>query len=121
MNQQITIEVSEQVWQRANFLATQKRRKVKNIIEDLIEESVFETNIEDLSDEEILTLTNLKFNNNQQKLFSNLLKKNRENTLNDKEKLKLDDLMRSYESGLLRKSQALRVAVERGLIEPLKA
>jgi hypothetical protein len=41
--------------------------------------------------------------------------------LDDDEKRRLDELMRVYERGLLRKAQALRAAVRRGLREPLKA
>ena len=33
---------------------------------------------------------------------------------------RLDELMHVYEQGLLRKAQALRVAVQRGLREPLQ-
>ena len=121
MNQQITIKVSEQVWQRASVLAKQKRRKIENVIEELLEETVSETRVEDLSDEEVLALTQLQFTSSQQKTFSRLLKKKRENLLTAKEKLQLDELMRVYENGLLRKSKALRVAVQRGLIPPLEA
>lgn len=121
MNQEVTIKISEQVWQRASVLAKQKHRKIEKVIEDLLEESISETKVEDLSDAEVLTLTNLQFNEKQQKSFSSLLKKNREKLLTNQEKLQLDELMRDYESGLLRKSKALRVAVERGLIPPLES
>ena len=120
MNQEITIKVSEQVWQRISILAKQRQRKIEKVIEDLLEETVSETKVEDLSDEEILTLTNLQFSEKQQKTFSHLLKKNRENLLTGKERLRLDQLIWDYERGLLRKSQVLRVAVERGLMKPLE-
>lgn len=121
MNQEVTIKISEQVWQRASILAKQKHRKIEKIIEDLLEETVSETRIEDLSDEEVLALTELQLSPTQQKLFSQLLRKNREKLLTAKDKIRLDELMRIYENGLLRKSKALRVAVERGLIPPLEA
>ncbi|NJM53366.1 MAG: hypothetical protein HC846_08205 [Blastocatellia bacterium] len=70
MNQQITIEVSEQVWQRASILAKQKRRKIENVIEELLEETVSETRIEDLSNEEVLALTELQLTPTQQRTFS---------------------------------------------------
>jgi predicted transcriptional regulator len=119
MNQQITIEVSEQVWRRASILAEQKRRKPEEVLKEWLEETVAETRIEDLSDEEILALTEMHFDNEGQNDFSRLLEKNRENKLNAREKRDLDALMHSYETRLLRKSKALRVAVERGLIAPL--
>jgi len=119
MNQQITIEVSEQVWRRANVLAEQNRRKPENVLEEWLEETVAETRTEDLTDEEILALTENKFDDEQQNNFSLLLERSREGTLNDERKRELDEMMRIYENGLLRKSKALRVAVERGLIAPL--
>ncbi|MDQ3062731.1 MAG: hypothetical protein M3R14_07690 [Acidobacteriota bacterium] len=119
MNQQVTIEVSEQVWRRANVLAQQNQRKLENVLEKWLEETVAETQIEDLTDEEILALTENKFDDEQQNNFSLLLEHSREGTLNDERKRELDEMMRIYEDGLLRKSKALRVAVERGLIAPL--
>ena len=119
MNQQITIEVSEQVWRRASILAEQKKRNPKDVLEKWLEETVAETHVEDLTDEEILALSNLHFNNDEQENFSRLLEKSRESNLDKGEKYQLDELMRNYENGLLRKSQALREAVERGLIKPL--
>ena len=119
MNQQITIEVSEQVWRRANILAEQKSRKLEDVLEEWLEETVAETRIEDLSDEEILSLTESRFDDEQQREFSRLLERNREGILDESEKRELDQMMGIYENGLLRKSKALRVAVERGLIAPL--
>jgi hypothetical protein len=49
-----------------------------------------------------------------------LLERNRECGL-DAAGRHQDELMGLYEQGLLRKSQALRVAVRRGLREPLEA
>lgn len=119
MNQQITIEVSEQVWRRANILAEQKSRKPEDVLEEWLEETVAETRIEDLSDEEILALTENNFDERRQENFSRLLERNREGVLTTAEKTELDEMMRIYEIGLLQKSKALRVAVERGLIMPL--
>lgn len=119
MNQQITIEVSEQVWRRASVLAEQKQRKPEEVLEEWLEETVAETRIEDLSDQEVLALTEMRFDDERQNDFSRLLEKNRENNMDLSEKRDLDALMRAYENGLLRKSKALRVAVERGLIAPL--
>ena len=121
MNQQVTIEISEQVWQRASILAKQKHQKPEDVLEEWLEETVAETHIEELSNEEIIALTNLQFDENQQESFSYLLEKNRENLLTDAEKFQLDELMRIYENGLLRKSNALRIAVGRGLIAPLQS
>lgn len=117
MNQQITIEVSEQVWRRASILAEQKSRQPEDVLEEWLEETVAETRIEDLSDEEVLALTESRFDDERQRDFSRLLERNREGISDDSEKRELDQMMQIYENGLLRKSKALRVAVERDLIE----
>jgi len=44
-----------------------------------------------------------------------------EGTLDADGRRELDEMMRLYEHGLLRKSQALKVAVQRGLRVPLQA
>lgn len=119
MNQQITIEVSEQVWRRAIVLAKQKSRKPEDVLEEWLEETVAETRVEDLTDEEILALTENRFDDERQRKFSRLLERNREGILENSEKRELDEMMQIYENGLLRKSKALRVAVERGLIASL--
>jgi hypothetical protein len=76
---------------------------------------------EELPDEEVLALTELQLTTQEQATLSELLERNREGCLDDNGQLALDDLMRIYEAGLLRKSQALRVAVQRGLMAPLTA
>jgi len=52
--------------------------------------------------------------------LSDLLDRNRERRLDEAGRRRLDELMLQYEQGLLRKAQTLRVAAERGLIEPLQ-
>jgi len=53
--------------------------------------------VEELSDDGVLALSELRLTDEQ------------------------DEMMRLYEHGLLRKAQALKVAVQRGLREPLQA
>ncbi len=65
-------------------------------------------------------LTDLQLSDEQQLVLSELLERNRENRLDEQNRRHLDELMRVYEHGL-RKSQAFRVAVQRGLLEPLQA
>lgn len=90
-------------------------------IEDLLKSPMSEMPVETMSDEEVLALARSQFSDDQQSALNDLLDQNREDKLGTDGKRKLDELMRLYERGLLRKSQALRVAVQRGLIEPLKS
>ena len=57
--------------------------------------------------------------NGQQEELSELLARNREGALTDAERDRLDGLMRVYRRGLVRKGQALKTAVARGLKPPL--
>jgi hypothetical protein len=121
MSQQITIEVSEQVVRQATQVAAQTERSLEEVLASWLEAVVTELPIEELSDKEVLALTELQLTPEQQATLDDLLEQNREGTLDTEKQKRLDELMRLYEHGLLRKSQALRVAVQRELIEPLQA
>jgi hypothetical protein len=120
MSQQITIEVSEQVVRQATQVAAQTERSVEEVLASWLEAAVSELPVEELSEEELLALTELRLTGEQQAALDDLLAQNREGTLGVEEKKQLDELMRLYEHGLLRKAQALRVAVQRGFVEPLQ-
>lgn len=121
MSQQITIEVSEQVVRQATQVAAQTERSVEEVLASWLETVVTELPVEELSDAEVLALTKLQLTNEQLATLSELLAQNQEGTLKAEGQKQLDELMRLYEHGLLRKSQALRVAVQRELIAPLQS
>ncbi|HEX8847491.1 MAG TPA: hypothetical protein VF791_22805 [Pyrinomonadaceae bacterium] len=121
MSQQITIEVSEQVVRQATQVAAQTERSVEEVLASWLETVVTEMPVEELSDEELLALTELRLTDEQQATLDDLLTKNQEGILDAEAEKQLDELMRLYEHGLLRKSQALRVAVQRELIAPLQS
>jgi len=78
-------------------------------------------NVNELADDEVLRLTELHLAEEEESTLSDLLDRNREGQLDAAGRRRLDELMRQYEQGLLRKARALRVAVQRGLIQPLQA
>jgi hypothetical protein len=118
---EITIQVSDKVWRRAETLASQTQRRIEEVLAEWLESVINEPPVEALTDNDVLGLTELQLSDEQQAAFSELLDRNRENSLDEQDRRHLDELMRVYEHGLLRKSQALRVAVQRGLLEPLQA
>lgn len=120
MSQHITIEVSEQVVRHATQVAAQTERSVEEVLASWLETAITEPPVEELSDAEVLALTELQLTNEQQSTLSRLLTQNQEGTLTTEGQKQLDELMRLYEHGLLRKSQALRAAVQRELIAPLQ-
>jgi hypothetical protein len=120
MSEQITLQVSDRVVNQAAHVAAQSRRRIEEVLVEWLEQVITELPVEALSDEEVLALTELQLTAEQQATLSDLLAQNRENTLDTEGRRQLDELMRIYEHGLLRKAQALRVAVQRGLREPLQ-
>jgi predicted P-loop ATPase len=121
MNQQITLTVSDNVWLYAKAVATQKKQRIEEVLSDWLEKVSSEIDVEKLSDAEVIALAELKMPAKQQKVLHKLLEKNGEGDLTNAEKKQLDVMMEIYENALLRKSQALRVAVERGLMPPLSS
>lgn len=121
MNQQITLTVSDNVWLYAKAVATQNKQRIEEVLSDWLERVSSEIDVEKLSDAEVIALAELKMPTKQQKVLHKLLEKNGEGELTDVETKQLDAMMEIYEQATLRKSEALRVAVERGLMKPLSA
>jgi hypothetical protein len=120
MSQQVTIQVSDEVVRHATEVATQTRRPIEAVLAAWLESVVNELPVEQLPDNEVLVLTALQLTDQQQDALSELLALNREGTIEAAQQRYLDELMRLYEHGLLRKAQALRVAVQRKLLAPLQ-
>lgn len=78
-----------------------------------------ELSVENLSDSELLELAEFQIPAEQQEILADLIYKNREGKLNEEEKKELAKLIKVYDVYLLKKSEALSVAVKRGLIAPL--
>lgn len=79
-----------------------------------------ERTIEELSDDEVLALSELRLTEEQDDSLSELLELNREGMLDAFGQRELDEMMRLYECRLP-KAQALKFAVQLGLREPLQA
>ncbi len=120
MSEPITLQVSDQVVSQAARVAARSQRRIEEVLAEWLERAITELPVEALSDEEVLALTELQFTAEQQSPLSALLAQNQEGTLDSEGRRQLDELMRAYEHGLLRKAQALRIAVQRGLREPLQ-
>ena len=121
MSTQLTIQVADHVMNRAVAVASYQRQSVEEVITHSLEAMPPELPIESLPDEEVLHLAAMKFTPEQQEQFSDLLDRNRENELDAAGRRELDQMMGLYEQGLLRKAEALKEAVMRGLMEPLSS
>lgn len=117
MSEQVTLQVSNTVLQHASQIAASTKQSVETILSGLLESSL---PVELLSDSDVLALSEMRMTEEQDDELSELLAQQREGELDSEGRQRLIELMQIYEHGLLRKSQALRVAVERGLREPLQ-
>ena len=119
MIETVTIRVSQRVARSATYLAARTDRRVEDILAEWLDQAVVDPPVASLSDDEVLTLCNLQMEPAEQVELGRLLSENREGILDDQGRIRLDELMRVYRQGLVRKAQALRIAVQRGLRPPL--
>lgn len=129
MNAQVTVDLPDDVLQRATRLAQLTSRKLSDVLVDALDLSLPalgqpETNAEPLtklSDKTILALTQLEMNADSDSRLSDLLYKQQAGLLLETERMEMARLMQIYQEGLLRKAQALAEAVRRGLRPDLPA
>lgn len=127
MSTDITITLSDEVYQRAERFARLANRDVASVLADTIQLSMMPIGaasldvepVSDLSDEQVLALTELQMEPDQDAWLSELLDRQQADLLAENERSELQTLMQIYQEGLLRKATALNEAVKRGLIEPL--
>ena len=115
MNNVLTVPVSERVMRFIAEIATQTKQSYETVLADHLDSTM---PVESLSDHDVLSLAESKFPQAQDDRLSELLALQRESQLTETTRQELNELMRLYEEGSVRKAQALRVAVERGLYEP---
>jgi len=116
MSEQVTIDVPERVVRQAARVAARRASRVEDVLSEWVERAADGIPVEELPDQEVLALSEAQLTAEEDAALSDLLVKNREGTLGSEGKRQLSELMQSYEQGLLRKSQALRVAVQRGWV-----
>lgn len=77
-----------------------------------------ETPVEALPDEELLACANQQLAPEKRQQMVVLLEAHHERDLTEDERAQLDALMQGYRRDLVRKAQAVQVAIERGLLPP---
>jgi hypothetical protein len=115
MSEKVTVELPEELAQRVRAVAAQTHRRFEEVLVEWLDRAGTEPAVESLSNEEVLALCQRQLDAGQQEELSELLARNREGVLQEAERDRLDELMRLYRRGLVRKAQALRTAVARGL------
>jgi len=129
MTTQVTITLSDEVYRRAERFARLANRDLASVLADTIKLSLppisshIETlePISEVSDEQVIALTELPMEPDQDKRLSNLLDRQQSGILTEDDREELQDLMQVYQEKLLRKATAFSEAVRRGLMEPLSS
>jgi hypothetical protein len=129
MNIPVTIHLPDDIYRRAERFAHLANRDLSSILADTLTHSLPPISAQtdtfpplaDLSDQQVMALTQLEMEPAQDIRLSELLDKQQADTLNPQEPQELDYLMQIYREGLLRKATALAEAVKRGLMEPLNS
>jgi pyruvate-formate lyase len=129
MSTQITITLPDEVYQRAERFARLANRDIASVLADTIQLSIPAISpeaaalepISTLSDEQVIALTQLQMEPEQDARLSDLLDRQHSGILTETERKELQTLMQIYQEGLLRKATALSEAVKRGLMEPLSS
>jgi predicted transcriptional regulator len=119
MSQILSIELSEQVARQVQEVAARTQRPVETILAEWIGHFVEDLPVEWLSDEDVLAVANQVMSEAEDSELSDLLAQQREDTLNASGKIHLEELMAIYRRGLVRKAEAIKTAVKRGLLPPL--
>lgn len=81
----------------------------------------FSESVKSLSDREVIAMSELQMESEQDLRLSQLLSKQQALRLTEAERPELWTLMQVYQTLLVKKAVALREAVSRGLTEPLSA
>ena len=115
MSEIVTLELPEHVVRSAMAVAERTRRRVEEVLVDWIDQAAAEVPVDCHSDEEILGLCDGQRTDQDQEELSCLPAGNREGQLDDTDRTRLDALMQTYRRELVRKAQAWKVAVARGL------
>jgi dsDNA-binding SOS-regulon protein len=115
MSEIVTLELPKHVVHSARAVAERTHRRVEEVLVEWIDQAAAEVPVDCLSDEEILNLCDERLTDQDQEELSFLLARNREGQLDDTNRTRLDALMQTYRRELVRKAQAWKVAVARGL------
>lgn len=127
MSTQITVSLPDDTYKRAESYAPYAQRDLSEIIAAALATSLPSREVIDelraipkLSDEEIVSLTELRMEPEADRRLSALLDRQQSGKLTELERAEPAALMRECEIGLLRQSQALAKAVRRGPRPPLE-
>ena len=115
MSRLVELELPDLLAQRVGAVARRTHRRVEDVLLEWIGRASEDVAPEELSDEQVVALCDLEMSAGEQHALSELLARQREGVLALDERSRLDELLATYRSGLVRKGRAFQVAVSRGL------
>ena len=118
MPQSVTLTLPESLMSAAETQAQRDARPVEAVLLEWLSQGA-DLPVASLGDAQVLELTRTQLSDEDQMRLRGLLEGQREATLTPSETSELARLMNVYRRGLLRKAEAHKVAVERGLVPPL--
>jgi hypothetical protein len=129
MSTQVMVTLADETYQRADCFARLAGRQISDILSEAISLSLAPLGplvhpprpVSALADSEVLALTELQMEPEQDRRLSELLHRQQAGEVGAGERRELNALMQVYQEGLLRKAQALNEAVGRGLRAPLES
>lgn len=127
MSRRVTLELPDEVLDRAERLAVLTHRDVTQVLAEAVSamlppldfESIASRPVAELSDAEVLRLADRRLPPRQDRRLSQLLDRQQAEALTDPERAELLELMQLYEVQWLQQAEALAEAVRRGLRDPL--
>ncbi len=130
MSVEVTLTLPENVLENAKLFGDATQQGIEDVLTDALElmfpmvedslEKISSLQVAALSDAEVLRLAEAKMDEAQNRRLGELQTKGKVDGLSADERYELLALLRIYQIGQLRKSEALAEAVQRGLREPLK-
>lgn len=118
MGETVTLEIPADLASQARATAAATNRRFEDVVAEWLGRGATEISIESMPDQEVIALCDITLSPASQDELSELLFLNRETALGDAQRDRLNQLMASYRSGLLRKAKAWQEAVARGLKAP---
>lgn len=119
MSETFVLDLPELVVESARAVALQSHRRIEDVLFEWLDRAATEVPVELLSDVQVLALCDLEMPEEQQTTLNHLLAAQRESQLTADDRGQLESLLGIYRRGMIRKAQALKVAVDRGLKPPL--
>ena len=126
MSTQLTLDLPENLVARAQTIAQRVGQSVNDLLAESIELSlkpwgmVLDGDIHQSGDDDVLNACDLQLSTEDDCRLTELLQRQQAETLPVHEQAELASLMQVYQEGLVRKAEALREAVRRGLRQPVQ-